>query len=536
MDFSLIFLLKILFTNSRHLTAENIHLHAAFRNFTLSNSTVMKKALLILVASLLVMLNVHGKNLNAYFSFCTFDQPGKSPYVETYLNVSGNTVQLIKNEENKLQGKIEVQWIYKQNEKIVHFDKYNLLSPPVDDASKPIPDFVDQQRVSLPNGDYVLELKITDRNSSAQGYVVTQPISVNFPVNKVNISDIELLESYTPTVTEGAFSKNGYDMVPFVTNYYPKSVDVLKFYAEIYNTKEILGDQDFLVSYNISGHQNKRIINNLVSFKKQKSETINILLAELPITDVTSGNYSLVVEVKDKSNNLLVTKQILFQRSKPAEKQIHADDMSLIKIENTFVSYMNDKDTLADYISSLYPISSQSEVNVEENQLKYNNLGSMQQFFYYFWSNRDAQDPERAWLAYKDEVDKANSEFSCLNKKGYETDRGRVFLQYGAPNSMDKDYYEGSGYPYEIWQYYKSGEQSNIKFVFMTRNLTSGCFELIHSTARGEFYDANWATRLRTESKSNAISGDVDRGDDYSHRNSFDSKTGSAKEKFEHPK
>ncbi len=477
----------------------------------------MKKRVLTFVLLALLIQQTKGRNLNAFFSYCTFDQPGNSSYIETYLNVVGTSVNLVKNSENKFQGKIEVQWVYKQNEKIVYFNKYNLLSPSLTDLSQAIPDFIDQQRVALHGGDYILELKITDKNSTEQSYITTQNISINYPSKKINISDIELLESYTPSVKAGTFTKSGYDVVPFVYNYFPKTKESLKFYTEIYNTKDVLGDDYFLVTYNIAGHQNKSIINNLGNSKKQKASSITGILAELPIHDVSSGNYNLSIEVRDKSNNLLASKQLLFQRSNPSEKSMNPDDLSVIKIDNTFVSYMTDKEVLTDYISSLYPISEHNEADIEDAQLQYNNIESMQQFFYYFWSKRNSNDPEQAWLDYQAEVNSVNATFACPGRKGYDSDRGRVYLQYGKPNSIDKEYFEGDVYPYEIWQYNTYKDQRNIKFVFFARDLSSNCQMLIHSTAKGEIYDSNWQAHL-SESKSRQTLQDIDYGDEYNHR------------------
>ncbi|MCX6291924.1 MAG: GWxTD domain-containing protein [Bacteroidetes bacterium] len=493
----------------------------------------MKKIAIVLALFSFSMLQTHGKHLNALFSYCTFDQPGKSPYIETYIDVLGNSAVFTQNAGQKWQGKIEVQWTYKQHDKVVYFDKYNLLSPEVSDSNLAFPDFIDQQRVQLPNGDYVLELKITDKHSAEQSYLSTENISINYSPSQPSISDIEFLESFKPAEQAGSFTKSGYDVIPYVNNYFPKNSGSLKFYAEIYHTKDVAGDEDILVTYAISGHQNKKVINNIAGFKKQKASSVSSLIAELPMEDVSSGNYYLEIEVRDKTNKLLASKNKFFQRSKPMEKELNADDLSTIKIDNTFVSYMTNKDTLSDYISSLYPISAQFEVTVEENQMKFNNLESMQQFFYYFWSKRSAQNPEQAWLNYKTEVDKVNADFKCVSGKGYESDRGRIYLQYGEPNSIDKNYYEGAAYPYEIWHYYKTMDQSNVKFVFMSRNLTNNCFELIHSTARGEFYDANWQMRLISESKSNSMFGNIDRGDDYSHDgNSNGNLKSKAKEDF----
>lgn len=494
----------------------------------------MKKLMFILIVLSFCLNQTEGRNLNAFFSYCTFDQPGKSPYIETYLNVAGNSVKRSLNAEKKFQGKIEVQWVYKQNDKIVHFDKYNLLSPAVSDSSTTISDFIDQQRVPLANGEYVLELKITDKNSADQSYVSSQNISINYSSAKVNVSDIEFLESYTPTAKAGTFSKSGYNVVPLVYNYFPKTSDTLKFYAEIYNTKEILGNQDFLVSYSISGHQNNHVVNNLAGNKKQKSSSVNILMAELPIKEVTSGNYNLAIEVRNKSNELLATKQTFFQRSNPVERQLSIDDLSLIKIDNTFVSYITNADTLKDYISCLYPISSQVEDNVEQNQILANNLASMQQFFYYFWSKRNADDPELAWLNYKAEVDKVNASYKSLNKKGYETDRGRVYLQYGPPNEIFKRYSEPFTFPYEIWHYNTIANQRDGKFVFYSHNMSSNDFQLLHSNVNGEFYNANWTSYL-DDSPPTLLHKDVDQNG-TNRQDRIDSPGARAKEEFDHPK
>jgi GWxTD domain-containing protein len=493
----------------------------------------MKKSLLILIAFVFGVINSEGRSLSAFFSYCTFNQPGKGPYIETYLNVAGHSTVLKKNAENKFQGKIEVQWVYKQGDKIVHFDKYNLLSPAVEDTVKPVPDFVDQQRVMLPNGEYTVELKITDKGSFDQGFVSTQSFSINYPTDKVAISDIELVESYTQASGQGTFIKNGYEMIPLANNYFPKTVQSLKFYAEIYNAKEVLGDGDFLVSYYISGYQNN-VINNLISHKKQKASSVNILMAELPIQDIMSGNYFLAVEIKDKANRLLDVKKVLFQRSKPSEKIAGIDELSTIKIENTFVMNITDKDTLVDYISSLYPISAQFEANVEENQVRLRNMQSMQQFFLYFWTNHNPQNPEQGWLDYKAEVDKANASFKSLNKKGYETDRGRVYLQYGQPNEIYKRYSEPGAYPYEIWHYNTIANQSDGKFVFYAHNLTSNDFELLHSNVNGEFQNENWTLNLASQPRTLMYNTkDVNGTNKQDNLDDFGSR---AREEFDHPK
>jgi GWxTD domain-containing protein len=131
----------------------------------------------------------------------------------------------------------------------------------------------------------------------------------------------------------------------------------------------------------------------------------------------------------------------------------------------------------------------------------------MQQFFYNFWQSRSASSPEITWLEYYKEVMRVNKEFSTFGLKGYDTDRGRVYLQYGPPDQRAKSDIEPSAYPYEIWEYYSLtdrsqqlsnpfNKQSNKKFVFYNPDLVSNKYVLIHSNAIGETSNPAWDLML----------------------------------------
>ncbi|MCK7531387.1 MAG: GWxTD domain-containing protein [Marinilabiliales bacterium] len=100
---------------------------------------------------------------------------------------------------------------------------------------------------------------------------------------------------------------------------------------------------------------------------------------------------------------------------------------------------------------------------------------------------------EREWLNYLSEVNKVNYAYSTPILKGYESDRGRVYLKYGPPNAISESYDEPATYPYEIWHYYviKDG-QRNKKFVFYSRDIVTNDFQLLHSDVTGELSNYRW--------------------------------------------
>ena len=447
------------------------------------------------------------KNLQALFSYSTFYSPETGPYVETYLSVAGNTVEFRKNESGKYNGKIEVIITFKDGDAIKQFTKYNLISPDAESQNNVTVNFIDQQRFALPNGDYLLEISITDVYGSNTPFTSAQEISLHYTHGKVSVSDIELVDRYSKSMEGSIISKSGYDLIPYVTNFYPAHIEKLTFYAEIYNTSSALTDDAFLVKYFLSGYENKKVIESYSSFSRKETTVVAPILGEFPIDKLTTGNYLLTIEARNKQNELLAAKEIFFQRSntlyagKPMLNDENAD------VSHTFVSAYNNEEMMRDMVSSLRPKSNTVEANYIDTQLESADLPGMQRFFYHFWEKRNPDHPDQAWAEYKLEVDKVNTAYGTKIEKGYESDRGRVYLQYGPPNSIAKSEREPSAYPYEIWHYYVLGNQTNRKFVFYNPDLVTNDYTLIHSDALGEVNDPRWQMKLQ---KRNTQSRDLD--------------------------
>ena len=465
---------------------------------SLKISGFMKKYLFLLA----IVLSSHNlsqgqtRNLQALFSYKTFYSPENGPYVESYLSVNANSVHYVKLENGNYQGSIEISIQMKNSDGLTKYhDKYNLLSPEVNDIEKINFSFVDQQRIPLTNGDYTLELTIADKNTDKPPYSVRQPVKVEYYSNILSISDIELVDNYSKTESPSVISKSGLDVVPFVDNYYPQSMTHLRFYAEIYNADKILNSDPYLVTYYFETSESKQVIEKLKGFTKKVPEKVSVLVREIPIDELPSGNYNLIIELRNQQNELLATKSTFIQRNNPMIVEA-SENYSDRDVSNTFAGFITDKDSLKEYINSLQPIASPLEMLFLTNQMKIADVTLMQRFFYDFWISRNPSNPEKSWLDYHEEVLKVNQQFGTRITPGYATDRGRVYLQYGPPNSMNPYYNEPSAYPYEVWHYYKLENQSNRKFVFYNPDLITNDFKLLHSDAKGEFYNARWELDL----------------------------------------
>ncbi len=467
----------------------------------------MKKCLIILCLCLntLFVKQTQGA-VTAYLSYAVFENPGQGPYLETYLSFIGSSVKPVKNENGVYQGQVEVEIRFLQAGEIKNAKKYVLNSPEV--STSGLPNFIDQQRFVLANGDYIMETTIADKNAENEQPATTKTnVHVEISEKNVAISDIQLLESYTKSTNPSIITKSFYDLVPYVSNFYPENLNTIKFYSEIYHLEQVAGaGKKMLVTYFIESAEKHLKKQDFAAFKKITADNVNVIIGEFNIDNLPSGNYNLVIQVRDEENKLLNQKRSFFQR---LNKEISPNRQSLetLDISQTFVQKYTNKDSLAEFIRCLRPISGYSEIEFAENVIKEPKITLMQQFFYNFWESRNDKNPEAAWLEYQEEVTRVNKEFTTYGLKGYDSDRGRVYLQYGPPDSRNAVTTEPSAAPYEIWQYNtlvnKSlllstpyNRQSNKRFVFYNPALVSNNYKLIHSDARGEVVDLRWELRI----------------------------------------
>ena len=460
------------------------------------------------------------KFIQAQFFYSKFLSPTDGPYVETYLSVIGNSVVYEQLENGKFQGKVLVSLIFTEDTTVVNFDKYELLSPELDDTTNITANFIDQQRFQLPNGKYNLEITIRDANSDYEPTPTNQTVLVDFPENEVSLSGIQLVESFTQTSEPNQLTKSGYDLIPYVNNYLPDNVNSLIFYTEIYNSDKQLGtDGQFLINYYLESYETGKKLNKFTSFKRQQAQPVSILFANFNIDDLPSGNYRLVVEARNRENKVLASNKLFFQRNNPDVVSDYTDYAG-VSAQNSFVSQITGKDTLRQYIDYLGPISTNMELNFVNYQIDKGDadMEMMKRFFFNFWLDRDELNPEHAWKQYLSAVELVNEEFGAPGSKGtkgYKTDMGRVYLKYGPPNTITDRPFDSStsgmtindggatvpdagSVPYQIWHYYTLDELNlrNRKFVFANIHIALNDYKLIHSNVPGEIQNENWQAEL----------------------------------------
>lgn len=426
-------------------------------------------------------------------NYAVFNSPTDGPYVETYFMIPGSEVDFVRKDNGQMQAAVEVTLLFKQAEEIKTFDKYVLMSEEVASPQEKMQlTLVDLKRMSLPNGTYDLEVVFKDMNNTENTATYVDQVIVNVPSNQIVVSDIVLLEDYEETKEETVYSKSGFDLLPDVLHYFPRGRDRLAFYAEIYQTDAVLGTEEaYLSTFSVRKKGDERYIKKLHQFKKQKAAPVNVILGEFNIEALPSGNFEVVIEVRNKKNEVLVRQSTPFFCNRPKE-ELDIEAIKKLDVTETFVADLTGE-KLVNHVGSLHPIASKRAKQYIQNLKVSRNETMMRQFVYNFWMERNSADPEQDFEDYQTVVASVDNMYGSKINEGYETDRGRVYLQYGPPNDLRNSNSEPGAYPYEIWQYYDiPGNQGLMTFVFYNPNFADNDFELIHSDVRGELQNPRW--------------------------------------------
>ena len=438
-------------------------------------------------------LSAYAGSPAAYLNFANFTTPQRQNYVETYLSVVGSSLNYVKNANGQYSAKAHVTLTFKLKDSVVASANFNVLSPTVSDSLNK-PNFVDVHRFILPKGTYNLVYTLDDPNDASHKTIsLRQPVHVGYRADSACISDAEYLSSFTPSKKSGPYNKCGYEMIPYVFTDYTAQVKKMSIYCEIYNTlKDVAPGEKITVEYSIEsrGDYMLDLANNFHGSVQLDADSVVPFLAQVPIDNLPTGTYQLVLVVKNKNSHVIAWRTFDFNKDNPGIKST--------RIPGGFAVYMMTRDTLIQSIRCLAPICNGSEQDyVISDSLKWVPTPELRRFFYYFWRTRDSLDPLTAWQKYLDDVMAVDNSFNVPGLKGYRTDRGRVYLEYGAPNQRIVEKSNPVTYPHEIWQYYRMKDgQTNVKFVFYTTSVETNNYVLLHSTATGEISNPQWQVVL----------------------------------------
>jgi GWxTD domain-containing protein len=473
----------------------------------------------LLVLSISLSISAFGQNakqLKAFVDHKSFFAPEIGTYVEIQLQFIGYTLNYFEAEAKDgettikgLQSEVAVQLVIKNSAgENVAGDTYRLKSPLMRDSI--IEDFYDIRRFTLLPGNYELDVTLQDLNSNEVAMSGRVPLSIKPHDSNATISDIQIAEVITTAKSDGTFTKSGFDILPRISNYFPTQANSLPVYLEVYSRSldsTVVGLKQSIVHV-----KTKQEVEEFTRFSRLNFKQIQPFIRNIDITNLKSGEYMLEYTIMSPENKELSKTSYFFERTNDNQEFMSADNVVLDPAFQGSIA----EDSVTFFMASLIPISQPAEVKNIISILKKKDKEQCRKYIQAFWTfSATEKSPYEAWLSYKSQVNLVQKLYSNNFMDGFETDRGRVYLQYGAPNSIIARETSPSEYPYEIWVYDKIKIYSNRRFVFYNPDLVNNAYRLLHSDMVGELQNYRWQQAL---AKRNSPNRDIDDPNDGNYR------------------
>jgi len=449
-------------------------------------------------------------SLVAYLQTKQFLDLKGEPYVELQFQYVGNSIvyQQIDSLDNSWQGEIAVIINIMRDNQVVASDAYRLHSPIMYD--KIIEDFYDIKRFSLTAGVYSCEVELIDLNAPEQSITNSISIEIEDLLARVgSISDIIVAEMAYKTTEETVFSRSGYDIFPRISTFYSNEHIKIPYYFEVYWTEDdTQTNEEFSVVEQILVATNHEILPNYTKVSHHKITPLLPVFSSIDLNDIPTGKYSLRIALINSKGEEIAYKIYDFERNKEPVSSLTIPNLVL---DPNFQLSIH-QDSTSYYLASLIPIAEPQHVRTIVTTLKQKDAEQNRALIQSFWQQKNPQDPYQAWMRYKELVLYVDKQFKTHFQTGFETDRGRVYLQYGAPNRVTEREVSPSEYPYEMWEYNRIGNYSNRRFIFYNPDLVHNTYRLLHSDMIGELRNPSWQYELNSR---NTKRGNVDDPNEY---------------------
>jgi len=317
---------------------------------------------------------------------------------------------------------------------------------------------------------------------------------IRFNRAKPTLSDLEIAEEIRQDPEDsGPYAKYGFVVVPSVMGIFTAAQPQINTYVELYNAARAQSRQ-LLVLFRLNRVRDKETVGTVAErsqiVDRPDSGTL-IITNAFGLDSMTPGDYRVVAILYDgippnAVDSSLVGRGVYIAGE--GGEEMSQPDLSTVAVDPLFAGKkemeLNDEWSMVIYIAT--PLEKKLWEGLS-------GVDAKGRFLSRFWQVRD-DSPETSANEVREDymkrVDEARKRYASPNvKRGWESDRGRVLLQYGRPLEMDRHPQDFNIRPYEIWTY------NRFQFVFLDRT-QHGDYMLVHSDAPNERSHTDWLRDL----------------------------------------
>jgi len=362
--------------------------------------------------------------------------------------------------------------------------------------------FVDVLRYFIDTaGLYTIRMRVKDMGDA--GKVDSSRISfaaTSYLSDHVQVSSLEFASSIERASSSkaGNFVKGYYEVVPIPVNVFGRDAAQIFFYFEGYNLNKSIGKALYKVYLNVLNGDGKKIKDVGFSRRRRKHGDTSIEMGTLELSKFSTGKYFAMYGIADSSGNLLGEgrKEFYIYNPEVAPVALQEDLESVGPLNRLLEREIDTEFEVMKYL-----------VTREEKLIfqQLDNVAGKRKYLHFLWHKTRQEYSVSGWLLrdeYLARVAFTEQNYNSLYEPGWRSDRGRIFILYGAPSHIERFPSTQELMPYQKWTYEYLQGQSNIIFVFVDKR-GFGRLEMIHSTLRGEIQDYNWEQTINRGTNEN---------------------------------
>ncbi len=331
----------------------------------------------------------------------------------------------------------------------------------------------------LDPGRYTFSARLTDLNSERRGTLSERMTCPDYKDGKLALSEIEFASRIEAATSDNKFVKNNILVLPNPLHLYGIQMPAVSFYAELYGLQF---DESHPSAYSLQFvliDSTDSPVKSVGPKTVQKAGATAIIAEQTNIVTLGAGRYTLKLTVTDDATGATASTEGTFRVLMPQ------------RIASASVNTVFDEDRSIEERNLITYITSKQEMEMYDGL----SLEGKKSFLDTFWATRDP-DPATPENEFRMEHLKrftfVNVNFtSTIQKSGWKSDMGRVYIQHGPPDEIERHPADAENNAWEKWIYEALKGQGNILFIFGDLE-GFGRYTLLHSNLQYEKYDENW--------------------------------------------
>ncbi len=316
---------------------------------------------------------------------------------------------------------------------------------------------INQVSLPLPAGEFEMKCKLIDHNSNEASSIEAK---IKSPVyhRTADVSDIQFVQEVLSIDPSSPFNKGGIAAVPSVERSFDGELQKIGFYCELY-VADYIGKEINLTT-TVRSKRSEPVTEKTIPIMIDSAQIATAQF--LDVSGLLPGEYALEVAL-EAGGKQISRRESRFMLKWSMESLIKNDFEYAVEQ----LKYIIDKDDK----KALLAVPDSERTAAFES----------------WWKTKDPI-PTTSENEFREEyyrrIRYADQYYSTINREGWLTDRGSIYIRWGEPDQIDRYPFELGRKPYQIWYYYSLRRQ----FYFVD-DRGDGDFQLQYP------YDGDWRSR-----------------------------------------